>query len=110
MSATEESVLLLNIQLSAESSTDTSELSELVVAAGLIVVGEILSKRTAPDSKFYVGKGKAEEVALFVKEKSCSTRKRKFVPKGLSLTTNCSRLSQANCSLSLLLSLCINKQ
>jgi GTP-binding protein HflX len=68
MSATEESVLLLNIQLSAESSTDTSELSELVVAAGLIVVGEILSKRTAPDSKFYVGKGKAEEVALFVKE------------------------------------------
>ena len=68
MSATEESVLLLNIQLSTESSTDTSELSELVVAAGLIVVGEILSKRTAPDSKFYVGKGKAEEVALFVKE------------------------------------------
>ena len=68
MSATEESVLLLNIQLSAESSTDTSELSELVAAAGLIVVGEILSKRTAPDSKFYVGKGKAEEVALFVKD------------------------------------------
>ena len=68
MSAAEESVLLLNIQLSAESSTDTSELSELVAAAGLIVVGEILSKRTAPDSKFYVGKGKAEEVALFVKE------------------------------------------
>jgi GTP-binding protein HflX len=68
MSAAEESVLLLNIQLSAESSADTSELSELVVAAGLIVVGEILSKRTAPDSKFYVGKGKAEEVALFVKE------------------------------------------
>jgi GTP-binding protein HflX len=68
MSATEENALLLNIQLSAESSTDTSELSELVAAAGLIVVGEILSKRTAPDSKFYVGKGKAEEVALFVKE------------------------------------------
>ena len=68
MSAAEESVLLLNIQLSAESSADTSELSELVVAAGLIVVGEILSKRAAPDSKFYVGKGKAEEVALFVKE------------------------------------------
>ena len=68
MSAAEESALLLNIQLSAESSADTSELSELVVAAGLIVVGEILSKRTAPDSKFYVGKGKAEEVALFVKE------------------------------------------
>jgi GTP-binding protein HflX len=68
MSVAEESALLLNIQLSAESSADTSELSELVVAAGLIVVGEILSKRTAPDSKFYVGKGKAEEVALFVKE------------------------------------------
>ena len=68
MSAAEESALLLNIQLSAEWSADTSELSELVVAAGLIVVGEILSKRTAPDSKFYVGKGKAEEVALFVKE------------------------------------------
>lgn len=68
MSVAEESVLLLNIQLWAESSADSSELSELVVAAGLIVVGEILSKRVAPDSKFYVGKGKAEEVALFVKE------------------------------------------
>ena len=68
MSVTQESVLLLNIELSAESPTEGSELSELVVAAGLIVVGEILSKRITPDSKFYVGKGKAEEIALFVKQ------------------------------------------
>jgi GTPase len=68
MSVIQESVLLINVELSSESSIDTSELSELVAAAGLKVVGEILSKRTSPDSKFYVGKGKAEEIALFVEE------------------------------------------
>lgn len=41
-----------------------SELSELAKSAGAEVVGKFVQKRPAPDSKYYIGKGLAEEISL----------------------------------------------
>jgi len=41
-----------------------AELRDLALSAGAIVVGEMIQKRESPDSKFYIGKGLADELAL----------------------------------------------
>lgn len=45
------------------------EMAMLADSAGADVVSTILQERPAPDAAFFVGKGKAEEIALLVKEK-----------------------------------------
>jgi len=40
------------------------ELEELATTAGATVVGKVLQKKEAPDSTFYIGKGKLEEIIL----------------------------------------------
>jgi GTP-binding protein HflX len=44
------------------------ELAQLADTAGAEAVAEIVQKRTKPDTKYYVGKGKAEDVRLIVEE------------------------------------------
>lgn len=44
------------------------ELAELADTAGAEAVAEIIQRRTRPDSRFYVGKGKAEEIRIIVEE------------------------------------------
>ncbi len=41
-----------------------AELAELTKTAGAAVVGKFVQKRDAPDSKYYIGRGLAEEIAL----------------------------------------------
>lgn len=45
-----------------------AELAELAVTAGAEVVGKVAQKRGAPDSAYYVGLGKIEELALTAQE------------------------------------------
>lgn len=44
------------------------EFSDLALAAGAQIVGEILAKRAAPDPKFFVGSGKVEQIKAIVVE------------------------------------------
>ena len=46
---------------------DELEFKELVHSAGADARGFIIGNRSAPDSKLFVGKGKAEEIRLVVK-------------------------------------------
>jgi len=48
--------------------THLDELAQLVDTAGGEVVGRITQERKAPDGKFFVGKGKVEEIAAAVSE------------------------------------------
>lgn len=52
------------ILVSCDSSEMLDELEELTLACEVIVVGKVLQKRNMPDVAFYVGKGKAQELAL----------------------------------------------
>ncbi len=44
------------------------EFSSLVAAVGATVLGDVATKRAKPDSKYFIGKGKAEELAEAVKQ------------------------------------------
>ena len=44
------------------------ELKILTVSCGADVAGEIITKRAAPDAAYFVGKGKAQEVAVMASE------------------------------------------
>jgi len=46
------------------SEDECQELYELVRSSGLKIVGDTISRRRAPASDYFVGKGKAEEIAL----------------------------------------------
>ncbi len=43
-------------------SNEREEFAELAVSAGAVVVDELVGSRRAPDSRYYIGKGKVEEV------------------------------------------------
>ncbi|MDI6787135.1 MAG: GTPase HflX [Planctomycetota bacterium] len=45
------------------------ELSQLSYTVGAIVVGKVVQKRPAPDSAYYIGRGKADEMSYLIKEK-----------------------------------------
>ena len=45
---------------------DYTEFRTLVVSAGVYIVGSISGSRTAPDSKYFIGTGKLEEVRILV--------------------------------------------
>ncbi len=56
--------VLLSGDAKAQGENPLAELSELAKSAGATVVGAYTQKREAPDSKYYIGRGLAEEIAL----------------------------------------------
>ena len=62
-----ENALLVQLQLSSDSPIDKAEFVELVESANVKVVDYISGSRQRPDSKYFVGKGKAEEIQQAVK-------------------------------------------
>ena len=57
-----ENALLVQIQLSSETTGDVEEFKELVESAGVKIIDFISGSRHRPDPKYFVGKGKAEEI------------------------------------------------
>ena len=51
---------------STDDASELTELRELAMSAGAVVVAELLSKRLSPDPRFFIGKGKVEELAELV--------------------------------------------
>ena len=47
-----------------EGAASINELEQLANTAGAVVVGKVIQSRRVPDSSTYIGKGKAEELAL----------------------------------------------
>ena len=47
----------------APEDSEREEFQELAVSAGAFIVDEIVSKRRQPDPRYFIGKGKLEEVA-----------------------------------------------
>lgn len=53
---------------SSDDASELTELRELALSAGAVVVAELLSKRLSPDPRFFIGKGKVDELAELVAE------------------------------------------
>lgn len=51
--------------------TDLKEFQELVLSAGAFVLGVVTGTRLRPDAQYFVGTGKAEEIAAEVKTHQC---------------------------------------
>lgn len=70
-----EKCLLVAVQLSSdkEDDNDMEELKELVEAADGEVVSSLVQNRQGIDNRSYIGKGKLEEVAAYVKELGVDT-------------------------------------
>ncbi|RKD34684.1 GTPase HflX [Thermohalobacter berrensis] len=70
LSKDKENVLIVGVDLQSNNSnidSSMNELSELVKAAGGIVVSQIIQKRKKIDPAYFIGKGKAEEIANYCK-------------------------------------------
>ena len=52
----------LETQSNSDSTLSLEELSRLAETAGVQVVGQLIQKRDRPDSRYYVGRGKAQEL------------------------------------------------
>ena len=66
-SAFDEQAILVHVNFSQHhNSEDLSELRLLVASAGVKAVQEVTTSRSAPDAKFFVGSGKAQEIADLV--------------------------------------------
>ena len=61
-----ESAVLVSVELDKSSAPDIYELLELSKSAGLVVAQTIQVKRDKPNSKWFVGKGKLEEIRLIL--------------------------------------------
>lgn len=58
-----ENALLVHLQFSTSTENESlTEFRELASSAGAIVVGEFVGSRVRPDAKFFIGKGKANEI------------------------------------------------
>jgi len=61
---TGEQAILVHLDLNAEHQREyITEFEELAVSAGAVVLDVISSRRRVPDAKYFIGKGKAEEIA-----------------------------------------------
>ncbi|MDX1811490.1 MAG: ribosome rescue GTPase HflX [Gammaproteobacteria bacterium] len=58
--------LLVQLKIASEDRGDADEFKELVTSAGVAIKDFITGSRVKPDPKFFVGKGKAEEIAQAV--------------------------------------------
>ena len=54
--------LLLQVELRKADNPDGDELAELARSADLIVVDTIVARRETPDSRWFVGSGKVQEI------------------------------------------------
>jgi len=63
-----ENALLVQLQLASDSPIDKAEFVELVESANVKVVEYISGSRHRPDPKYFVGKGKAEEIQQAVQD------------------------------------------
>lgn len=69
-----ERCLLVAVQLSSEEEeNDMEELKELVEAADGVVISSIIQNKQSFDNRYYVGQGKIEEIANYVKELEIDT-------------------------------------
>lgn len=69
-----EKCLLVAVQLSSdEEQNDMEELEQLVEAADGVVISSIIQNRQGIDNRYYVGQGKIEEIAAYVKELEIDT-------------------------------------
>lgn len=68
--ASEERTLLVSVQLYTLPDIDADEFALLAKSAGAYVVQHLNVNRTRPDSKFFMGSGKVEELATQVAEQS----------------------------------------
>jgi len=57
-----DNALLVQLKISSEEANDADEFIELVESAGPDIAGFISGSRPRPDPKYFVGKGKAEEI------------------------------------------------
>ncbi len=58
-----DTVVIVHLELEQESSReDLSEFKELVLSSGAEIAEVVTGKRSVPDAKYFVGKGKAEEI------------------------------------------------
>lgn len=73
----QEKVLIIGVDLGKKTDIDIkssmNELKELVFAAGGVVLSDIIQNRDKIDSAFFIGKGKAQEVALCCDELDIDT-------------------------------------
>ncbi|MGE5653361.1 MAG: GTPase HflX [Bacillota bacterium] len=66
-----ERAILVGLDLGARSELveeSLAELAELADTAGAQVVSSVIQKRPSPDTAFYIGKGKADEIAALAQE------------------------------------------
>jgi GTP-binding protein HflX len=63
-----ERAILVNVDFGSGYAGQLQEFQELALSAGTRPVGAITASRTAPDPRYYVGSGKAEEIQAVVKE------------------------------------------
>jgi GTP-binding protein HflX len=69
ISVVPEQAILVHVNFSQQHvSEDLTELKLLVSSAGVQTVQVVTASRSAPDAKFFVGSGKAEEIAALVEE------------------------------------------
>ena len=64
----ERAILVLAGPGGAPDEAECEEFRELAVSAGAVIVGEIVSARRSPDPRYFIGKGKLDELAASVKE------------------------------------------
>lgn len=68
-----EKTLLVHIMFRNEDDPeDIDEFQELATSAGAEIIDCLVSKKSAPDPKFLVGKGKVNEIADVIKHNKCS--------------------------------------
>lgn len=70
-----EKCLLVAVQLSSDRAeeNDMEELEQLVEAAGGEVISSVVQNRISFDNRFYIGQGKLDEIANYVKELEIDT-------------------------------------
>lgn len=73
----QEKVLIVGVNLDRKTDIDIissmNELSELVRAAGGVVLSEVVQNRDRIDSAYYIGKGKAQEISIVCEELDIDT-------------------------------------
>ena len=74
MEENKERCLLIAVQLSGnEEENDMEELEQLIEAADGVVISSIVQNRQSIDNRYYVGQGKLDEIANYVKELEIDT-------------------------------------
>jgi GTPase len=73
INAVPEQAILVHVNFSQQhTSEDLSELKLLVASAGVQCLQVVTTSRSAPDAKFFVGTGKADEIAALVEQTQAS--------------------------------------